>query len=84
MQILLMRRRQFCARACGEMENVPVEEIARAVSGAVTSVLSKIAEEKESSSSRGVSHYPDSGDDFQPPPVKKRKQEKVKYVTFCS
>ena len=56
------------------MEN---EEIARAVSGAVTSVLSKIAEQKEASSSRGAS---DSGDDFQPPRVKKRKQEKGKYV----
>ena len=61
-----------------------MEEIARAVSGAVTSVLSKIAEEKEASSSRGVAHNPDSGDDFQPPPVKKRKQEKVKYVALCS
>ena len=65
------------------MEHLPVEEIARAVSGAVTSVLSKIAEESEGgqpSTSGATSNYGSESEDFQPPRMKKRKQEKGKYV----
>ena len=64
------------------MEHIPVEEIARAVSGAVTSVLNKIAEESKGgqpsrSASSAASHH---GSDSATPSYKKRKQEKGKYV----
>ena len=56
------------------MEHLPVEEIARAVSGAVTSVLNKIAEESEGgqpsrSASSAASNHGSDSDDFQPPRI---------------
>ena len=62
------------------MEHLPIEEIARAVSGAVTSVLSKIAEGGQPSTSGATSNYGSESEDFQPPRMKRRKQEKGKYV----
>ena len=68
------------------MEHLPVEGIARAVSGAVTSVLSIIAEESEGgqpSISGATSNYGSESEDFQLiPRMKKesRSEEKVKCV----
>ena len=57
-----------------ERQKFPVAKIARAVSGAVTSVLSKI----NAGDATDDAAY-DSADDFeQPPPSKRRKQDKSK------
>ena len=57
------------------MAQLPVEEIARAVSGAVTSVLAKI---EASGSSRVGSDS--SSEDFEPSTKKKKQERGRKYV----
>ena len=84
----MSKRRISSGHACiaqvREMENVPMEEIeiARAVSGTVTSALSKIANEKETSSSHGGSNYPDYGDDFPTVSTSEKKKTGQNFYVF--
>ena len=59
------------------MSHILVDEIARAVLGAVTSVFSQVVEETSGNRQRGRSHDSDS-EDFQAPHPKRRKGNKEK------
>ena len=58
---------------------IPVDQIARAVSGTVSSVLSQVVEETSADQPESRSHDSDI-EDFQVPDSKRRKGSKGKYV----